>query len=315
MSFFTALSLSLNNLMTKKGRTILTAFAGSIGIIGIALILSLSNGVQEYIKRVEEDTLSSYPLSIQKTTVDTTDMIMSLMGENRDTTNQKEGRVYSNNIMTDMISSLANDMRTNNLRDFKKFLDKNGNNIKDYVSDIKYGYNLNINLYKENYEDKIVQVNPSTVFENLGMEGMGTEYAFGAGEVNSWTELSDNKELLKSQYDLVKGSWPKKYNEVVLVVDENDQVSDYALYSLGLLDQDELKKMFKSIVDGKPIESKRTSYDYDDIVGLKFKLVFNTDYYEKQNGKNVGSSGSDHDLYEKNPFKIRRYKSSRNNSC
>ncbi len=297
MSFMTALSLSFNNLLTKKGRTILTAFAGSIGIIGIALIMSLSNGVQEYIKRVEEDTLSSYPLTIQKTTVDATSMIMSLMGENKDTSHQVAGKVYSNNIMTDMISSAASGMRTNNLKDFKTFLDKNGDNIRDYANEIKYGYNLNINLYKANYDDKIVQVNPSTVFENLGMEGMGTEYAFGAGEVNSWTELSDNRELLKTQYDLVKGKWPTKYNEVVLVIDEDNQVSDYALYSLGLLDQDELKKMFKSIIDGNPIESKQTSYDYDEIIGLKFKLVLNTDYYEKQN--NLWIDKSDDETYMK----------------
>lgn len=285
MSFMTALSLSLNNLLTKKGRTLLTAFAGSIGIIGIALIMSLSNGVQEYIKRVEEDTLSSYPLTIQKTTVDTSSMILTLMGENKDTTNQKEGKIYSNDIMTEMISSLSNEMRTNNLRDFKKYLESDKTDIKDYVSDIKYSYNLNINLYKADYKDKIVKVNPSTVFDNLGLEGMGTEYAFGAGEVNSWTELTDNDELLKSQYDLVAGSWPKNYNEVVLVVDEDNQVSDYALYSLGLLDQDELKDMIRAIMKGEKVEkSKQKVYDYKDIVGLKFKLVLNTDYYEKENG-------------------------------
>ncbi len=285
MSFMTALSLSLNNLLTKKGRTLLTAFAGSIGIIGIALIMSLSNGVQEYIKRVEEDTLSSYPLTIQKTTVDTSSMILTLMGENKDTTNQKEGKIYSNDIMTEMISSLSNEMRTNNLRDFKKYLESDKTDIKDYVSDIKYSYNLNINLYKADYKDKIVKVNPSTVFDNLGLEGMGTEYAFGAGEVNSWTELTDNDELLKSQYDLVAGSWPKNYNEVVLVVDEDNQVSDYALYSLGLLDQDELKDMIRAIMKGEKVEkAKQKVYDYKDIVGLKFKLVLNTDYYEKENG-------------------------------
>ena len=285
MSFMTALSLSLNNLLTKKGRTLLTAFAGSIGIIGIALIMSLSNGVQEYIKRVEEDTLSSYPLTIQKTTVDTSSMILTLMGENKDTTNQKEGKIYSNDIMTEMISSLSNEMRTNNLRDFKKYLESDKTDIKDYVSDIKYSYNLNINLYKADYKDKIVKVNPSTVFDNLGLEGMGTEYAFGAGEVNSWTELTDNDELLKSQYDLVAGSWPKNYNEVVLVVDEDNQVSDYALYSLGLLDQDELKDMIRAIMKGEKVEkAKQKVYDYKDIVGLKFKFVLNTDYYEKENG-------------------------------
>ena len=147
MSFFTALSLSLNNLMTKKGRTILTAFAGSIGIIGIALIMSLSNGVQEYIKRVEEDTLSSYPLTIQKTTIDTTSMMMTLMGENKDTSHYEDNKVYSNNIMTDIISTMASEIKTNDLTEFKKYIESNKSGMKEYVSDIQYIYNLNLNLY------------------------------------------------------------------------------------------------------------------------------------------------------------------------
>ena len=281
MSFLTALSLSLNNLMTKKGRTILTALAGSIGIIGIALIMSLSNGVQEYIKRVEEDTLSSYPLTIQKTSVDTTSMMLTMMGQNREIENKEENKVYSNNIMSDMITSLSNEMRTNNLKDFKSYIENEGKEINDYVSDIKYSYNLNINLYKADYEDKIVQVHPSTVFENLGLDAMGTDMTFNMGEINSWTELTDNRELLESQYDLVAGHWPNAYNEVVLVVDEDDQVSDYALYSLGLLDQDELKSMIRSIMEGKELEkAEQKAYDYNEILGLKYKLVLNTDYYQ-----------------------------------
>ncbi|MBQ7104437.1 MAG: ABC transporter ATP-binding protein/permease [Bacilli bacterium] len=282
MSFFTALSLSLNNLLTKKGRTILTAFAGSIGIIGIALIMSLSNGVQEYIKRVEEDTLSSYPLTIQKTQVDTSSMMLSLMGDNKDTSKYEEGKVYSNNIMTDVISTLASEIKINNLEDFKDYLESDKSGIKEYVSDIKYSYNLNLNLYKSNYKDKIVQVNPSTVLESLSL-GDQTQNMVGLGEMNSWTELTGNEELLKTQYNLVAGNWPKDYNEVVLVVDEDSQVSDYALYSLGLLDQDELKEIMKQIMSGQKIEKlEQKVYDYEDIVGLKFKLVLNTDYYEKQ---------------------------------
>ncbi len=282
MSFFTALSLSLNNLLTKKGRTILTAFAGSIGIIGIALIMSLSNGVQEYIKRVEEDTLSSYPLTIQKTQVDTSSMMLSLMGDNKDTSKYEEGKVYSNNIMTDVISTLASEIKINNLEDFKDYLESDKSGIKEYVSDIKYSYNLNLNLYKSNYKDKIVQVNPSTVLESLSL-GDQTQNMVGLGEMNSWTELTRNEELLKTQYNLVAGNWPKDYNEVVLVVDEDSQVSDYALYSLGLLDQDELKEIMKQIMSGQKIEKlEQKVYDYEDIVGLKFKLVLNTDYYEKQ---------------------------------
>ena len=302
MSFFTALSLSLNNLMTKKGRTLLTAFAGSIGIIGIALIMSLSNGVQEYIKRVEEDTLSSYPLTIQKTTVDTTSMMMTLMGENKDTSHYEDDKVYSNNIMTDIISTMSTEIKTHDLRDFKAYLDSDKSNIRDYASDIKYVYNLNLNLYKADYEDKIVQVNPSTVFDSLSMGNTTTTsmpMSSMMGEVNSWTELTGNEELLKTQYDLVAGSWPKNYNEVVLVVDKDNQVSDYALYSLGLLDQDELKEIIKTIMTGKEVEkNKQSVFEFDDIVGLKFKLVLNTDYYTKQG--NIWVDKSKDEAYMKN---------------
>ena len=299
MSFFTALSLSLNNLMTKKGRTILTAFAGSIGIIGIALIMSLSNGVQEYIKRVEEDTLSSYPLTIQKTTIDTTSMMMTLMGENKDTSHYEDDKVYSNNIMTDIISTMASEIKTNDLTEFKKYIESNKSGMKEYVSDIQYIYNLNLNLYKSDFKDKIVQVNPSTVFDSLSL-GSTTEIPMASmmGEVNSWTELTGNKELLRQQYDLVAGSWPKNYNEVVLVIDKDNQVSDYALYSLGLLDQDELKEMIKKIMTGKKVEKNEQSvYDFDDIVGLKFKLVLNTDYYQKQG--NIWVNKKDDETYMK----------------
>ena len=206
--------------------------------------MSLSNGVQEYIKRVEEDTLSSYPLTIQKTTIDTTSMMMTLMGENKDTSHYEDDKVYSNNIMTDIISTMASEIKTNDLTEFKKYIESNKSGMKDYVSDIQYIYNLNLNLYKSDFEDKIVQVNPSTVFDSLSL-GTTTEMPMTSmmGEVNSWTELTGNKDLLHQQYDLVAGSWPKNYNEVVLVIDKDNQVSDYALYSLGLLDQDELKEI------------------------------------------------------------------------
>jgi len=301
MSFFTALSLSLNNLMTKKGRTILTAFAGSIGIIGIALIMSLSNGVQEYIKRVEEDTLSSYPLTIQKTQVDTSSMMLTLMGDNKDTSKYEEGKIYSNNIMTDVISAFASEIKINNLEEFKDYLESDKSGIKDYVSDIKYSYNLNLNLYKSNYKDEIVKVNPSTVLESLSL-GDESQSMTGMGEVNSWTELTGNEELLKTQYELVAGKWPKKYNEVVLVIDKDNQVSDYALYSLGLLDQDELKEIMKKLMSGEKIEkSEQKVYDYEDIVGLKFKLVLNTDYFKKEGP--IWVDKSEDEEYMKNVLK------------
>ena len=286
MNLKTALTLSLNNLLTKKGRTILTAFAGSIGIIGIALILSLSNGLNEYIDRVEEDTLTSYPLTLDKASVDSNALMTTLMEANQDR-DYEDGKVYSNNIMTDMLSTAASEQKSNDLKSFKEYIESDKTNIKNYVSDIKYIYNLNLNLYKADYSKEIVKVNPSTVFDNLGIgndsSSMFGNVSMGMGEVNSWTELTENDDLLKTQYDLVAGKFPTKYNEVVLVMDQNNQVSDYALYSLGLLDQNELKDSLSKIIAGEKIETKEVfTYTYDEIVGLKYKLVLNTDYYQKQ---------------------------------
>ena len=285
MNLKTALSLSLNNLMTKKGRTILTAFAGSIGIIGIALILSLSSGLNDYIGKVEEDTLSLYPLTLEKTTMDQASLMEALM--EHETNENHEAKVYSNNIMSDVLTSFAGSSTVNDLKSFKEYIESDKSNIQDYVSDIRYSYNLNLNLYKADYEDEIIQVNPSTVFDNLGIgnEMMSQVSMTGMGEVNSFSELPERKDILESQYDLVAGKMPENYNEVVLVMDQNNQVSDYALYSLGLLDQDELKNSLSKIINGETIEKKETyTYDYDEIIGLKYKLLLNTDYYEKQNG-------------------------------
>ena len=283
MNLKTALSLSLNNLLTKKGRTILTAFAGSIGIIGIALILSLSDGLNNYIGRVEEDTLSLYPLTLEKTTMDSATFMTTLMEAAKEKDHDKN-KVYSNNIMSNMLSSMAKEQNINDLKSFKEYIESNKSNINDYVSEIRYTYDLNLNLYKNDLEN-IIQVNPSTVFENLGL-GNEMSQSFnmtGMNEVNSWMELSDKKDVIKNQYEVVAGKMPSKYNEVVLVLDKNNQISDYALYSLGLLDQDELKNSLEKIMKGEEIEAKETiTYEYDEIIGLTYKLVLNTDYYEKE---------------------------------
>ena len=299
MNLKTALTLSLNNLMTKKGRTILTAFAGSVGIIGIALILSLSNGLNLYINKVEEDTLSLYPLMIDKTTVDSASIMTNMMESQKNKANKKD-KVYSNNIMSDMLSSMANGQNVNDLKSFKEYLKSDKTNIKDYVSDIRYKYALDLNIYKSDYQEEIVKVNPSTVFENLGMGNtVNNSMALTMNEVNSWTELTDNKKMLQTQYEVLKGKLPTSYNEVVLVIDKNNEVSDYALYSLGLLDQTELKDNMKKIMSGQKIEEKKQlSYSYDDIIGLKYKLVLNTDYYVKQN--NIWLDKKDDESYMKN---------------
>ncbi|MBO6244625.1 MAG: ABC transporter ATP-binding protein [Clostridia bacterium] len=300
MKFLTALHLSLNNLMTKKGRTLLTSFAGSIGIIGIALILAISTGVQNYIDKVEEDTLSSYPITIEESTIDISSMLESMMGEkDRDRSEYEDSKVYSSDIMNDMVSTLSNKKETNNLEDLKKFLEEGNNKINENSNAIEYSYNLNINLYKENGEGDIIRVNPSTVMDNLGMGEMiearnsssmysmfgGSSSVQFASSTDVWTKLIDNSDLLKSQYDLLAGSWPKNYNEVVLIVDENNEISDYTLYSLGLKDQKELKKMWEKVEKGEFVEEvEQTSYSFDELLNLSYKLILNSDYYSKENG-------------------------------
>ncbi len=291
MSFFTAFNLSLNNLMTKKGRTFLTAFAGSIGIIGIALILAISTGVQNYIDKVEEDTLSSYPVTIEKQTVDMSNMMENMMGEtNQDKSGYEEGRVYSADIMDEMIATLSNKVTNNNLKELKNYLEEENNPIRNYANAVDYSYNLQINLYKENTDDGIIKVNPSTVMDAIGMGEMveaGNNSSMSAVMTNMdvWMELLDNEELLHSQYDLLAGAWPENYNEVVLVVNENNEISDYTLYTLGLKDQGELEKRFNTMQKGESVEEAvQTSYSYDELLGLSFKLILNSDYYAKEKG-------------------------------
>ena len=290
MSFKTAFGLSLNNLMTKKGRTILTAFAGSIGIIGIALILSLSNGINEYITKTEEETLSSYPLTIQKESVDMSAMLETFAGE-QSKNNHNDDKIHSVNIMGDLMTAMTAEVTRNDLKSFKEFLESDKTNIKDYVTDIQYGYNVTMNIYKSD-TDKVVRVNPTTVFDSLGMDmsGMSSVYSTYMSSYDVFYEMLNNDELNKQQYDLVDGHWPEKYNEVVLVVDKNNQISDYTLYSLGILDQDHLREQFTNMVTGKEVKFEEHTYETEDLLGLTFKVVLNTDYYEKEKGVWINKS-------------------------
>ncbi len=290
MKFWTAFRLSMNNLLTKKGRTILTAFAGSIGIIGIALIMSLSNGVQNYINRVEEDTLSSYPITIEESTIDMASMMETMIGEMSEEKSEDK-KIHSKDIMDEMISTLSNKMQNNNLEELKRYIDNGDNNISKNANSIQYNYPLDIHLYSE---DGSVQVNPSTVMNSMGMSSMMeaqnemqsfTGSSLMMSNTNVWEEMLDNEDLLKEQYDVIAGKWPENYNEVVLIVDENSQITDYTLYALGLKSQDELAKKWKAIENGEKVESEEeTTYSYDELLNLKFKLLLNTDYYEKENG-------------------------------
>lgn len=286
MSFLTALSLSLNNLMTKKGRTILTAFAGSIGIIGIALIMSLSNGVQEYIDRVQEDTLSSYPISIEKESVDYSSMMSAMSGSKEEAKHDLD-KIYSTNVMQDMMKTSTSGITKNNLVEFKKYLDNN-EEIKKYTNDIKYGYSINLNIYKSDTSDGVVQVMPATVFKTIDMEQMGMMMG---GE--AWQELSGNNELVKSQYDVLEGALPTNYDEVVLIVDKNNEITDYALYVLGFKSQQELREKLMNAISGKGFDSEELSYNYNEIVGMKFKLMVNGNYYQKENGKWINKANDE----------------------
>lgn len=298
MSMKTALSLSLNNLMTKKGRTILTAFAGSIGIIGIALILSLSNGINSYIAKTEEETLSSYPLTIQKQNVDMASLLSAFSGSKKDNDKAKNDEITSTNIMGDVFTTLSKDTKTNDMKKFMSYVDKN-NDIKKYTSDIKYSYEVQLNLYKDT-SDKIVKVNPTTVYDSIGMgtSNISSAYSSMMSNNNVFTEMLDNESLNKQQYDLVAGKWPKKYNELVLIVDKNNHISDYTLYSIGLLDQDDLKEQFNKMVSGEKVSFEKTSYKISDILNLKFRLVKNSDYFQKENG--MWLDKSDDEEYMKN---------------
>ena len=280
MSFLTAMNLSLNNLMTKKGRTILTAFAGSIGIIGIALILSLSNGVQQYITNVEEETLTSYPLTIQEESVQISDFLESMQPD-PDKEIHDDGKIYSNDVMSGMMSTMAAKVKSNNLKAFKEYIESDKTNIKDYTTAISYSYNLNLQIYKNDTEN-ITQVNPNTVLDELGMSMNEMQSSFVS--TNVFTEMFDSEEMNEQMYDLVAGSWPENYNEVVLVVDENNEISDFTLYALGLKDSSKLSEMYQNIVNGTPFEVEQTSYEIDDLLNLRFKFILNSDYYVKENG-------------------------------
>ena len=285
MSFLTALSLSLNNLMTKKARTFLTSFAGSIGIIGIALILSLSNGVNAYIQKVEEDTLSSYPITIEQAGMDVSRLVKDLMGKNEAPEDREKDKIYSNNIMTEMMTTMVNGISENNLELLKAHIEKTPE-FESNTSEIEYKYSTVMNIYDE----KGNRVNPNTVFTTVFGESAAQSQQYSGmssfSNTEVWTRLFDNSEFLEKQYDVIAGRMPEKYNEIVLAVDKNNQISDYTLYSLGLKDVKELEEMMKKAQNGEKIEpTEEVTYSYDDILNLKFKLLCNTDYFEKsENG-------------------------------
>lgn len=289
MSLFTALSLSFSNLLTKKGRTILTAFAGSIGIIGIALILSLSTGMQEYILSVQQDTLTSFPITIQSETVDLASMQESNPGF-AITNNSVEhdlDKVYQRSFVGETLKMQNVQIQKNNLEKFKEYINsEKGEVIKESTSSILYGYDLNLQFYKQT-DDSYLQVNPSPLLEEEQsdqneMQSM-MQTSFGVSN-SAFTQMMDNDEILEQQYDVLAGEWPKSHNEVVVVLDENNQISDQTLYTLGLKDQDEyiaIKDKVKNSEDVNKEDYKASEFTYDEILAQRFKLVLNSAYFEK----------------------------------
>ncbi len=294
MSFGTALSLSRNNLMTKKGRTFLTSFAGSIGIIGIALILSLSNGVQAYIDNVERSTLSSYPISIQQETVDYTSLIGSMMDVQENAESERDPNlIYTNDISTEMVKTMLSEIQTNNLEEFKSYVESNPDNILDSIREIKYSYSPNLYIYGYDVNDNVIQVNPSTVMTAMmgdqmasQMDQMTQSYGSLMGDAsnayNAWSELLGT-DALKEQYEVLSGKLPESYNEVVLIVNEDNELSDVTLYALGLRDQEEITGMMQSIMAGETfeLETGDLTFTYDDFIGRSFRLLTAPDFYQK----------------------------------
>lgn len=293
MSLWTSLTLSFNNLKTKKGRTFLTAFAGSIGIIGIAAILSLSNGVNEYIKNIEEETLSEYPLQIQSTGFDMSSMLVDNSQDN-----QKQGDVHVSQMLTTMFSTIG----SNDLESLKDYLDSGKTKIKDYTTAVEYTYKIAPQIYSSNTE-KIRQVNPDKSFQSLGIGSTMSSNSMMSASMSTdiFAQMPNNPELYQHQYDIKAGHWPEKYNEVVVVLTNKGNVSDFMLYSLGLRNPEELDKMLYQFSREEEVDTpdNQDSYSYEDILNVKFKLVNASDYYEYDKDYQVWKDKTDNTEYMK----------------
>jgi len=291
MSLLTAFSLSLNNLLTKKGRTILTSFAGSIGIIGIALILSLSTGFQNYIDKIQEDTLTSYPLSITAETADTASMILSMTGRAEETEIEGNKVTESQNI-ADMFETVGK----NDLKSFKKYIEDNSDKVAKMVSLTKYTYAVSPMVYTKNDDDEMIQLNPNDFMATL--MGSSSNLMTTAG-FSIFSELIDNQRMLEDQYELIQGKWPKEYNEVLLILPDRNTVSDLLLYALGLRDLGELEDMIAKIIDGEKVENKNEplEFTYDELMNLELKLLDASSTYKYNEKYNIYESMKDDDEF------------------
>ena len=298
MSFLTSLLLSFNNLRTKKARTILTSFAGSIGIIGIALILSLSNGVNQYIQSIEEETLSEYPLQIQSTGFDITSMMTDTQ-PNQNNEEKDDTKIHVSQMITNMFSKIG----SNDLTSLKKYLDSGKSNIKENTNSIEYTYNVAPQIYSTN-TDLIRQVNPDKSFSSLGLGSSANSNSLMSSMMSTdvFYQMPSNTSLYEDQYDIKAGNWPKNYNECVLVLTKNGNINDFMLYTLGLRDYSELDKMIEQFSKEETVNvpTDIKSYSYKDILGIEFKLVNASDYYQYDSKYNVYKDKTDDENYMKN---------------
>lgn len=293
MSFLTALSLSFRNLNTKKARTILTSFAGSIGIIGIALILSLSSGFQTYITVMEEETLSAYPLQIDKLAMENE---MSVFFSDNSETEEKtefpdDKKVYKKDVLDSIINSYAEGVTVNDMKSFKKYIEDNGNKFDDLINSVQYKYGNQFNVYSSEYDENSNTINNPIDFDSTSEVTHGSVNMM-MGQTAVWSELIDNRKLLESQYDVLEGSWPKDKNEVVIVVDKYNRIDDYVLYSLGLRSIDDYNKSVNAIVSGNKddIPNQASEFTFNELLNKTYKLVLSDDYYQKQNGVWINKS-------------------------
>jgi len=304
MSTSTAFMLSLRNLVTKKGRTILTAFAGSIGIIGIALVIALSNGIENYISKVENDLLLAIPVTVEKEAVNMDSMLSALtdLGTTLTTCDHELDSVYVNNTYTEMINTFISQTKSNNLKAFKKYIEDNRERFDDLCNDIQFKYETPLNIYRTETEKGNIQVNPNTVFTDM-MSQYGSSMSsitdmFSSSATNGWMELVGDNKLLSQQYETVYGRLPENKNEVVLIVDKNNEINEMVMYSLGLKDQSEYMANMMEAMSGSTLENTvLDTYDYETICNMKFRLVLNYQYFVKDETTGLWNDYSSNQLF------------------
>ncbi|MBR0384985.1 MAG: ABC transporter ATP-binding protein, partial [Erysipelotrichaceae bacterium] len=293
MNLLTAFSLSLNNLMTKFGRTLLVSLAGSIGIIGIALIMALSNGVNRYIDEVQKNSLSSYPLTIENSDVDMTSAMMNMMGTAAKAVSE-DGRIVEVPIIADMFNQIG----ANNLSLLKQHIERNWDTVGPLLSTMKYRYNINPQIYSADISEKVIKLSPASLFGRTGSSAMMSSSYSGR---DIFQEMVDNQQLLEEQYEVLAGHWPQKFDELVLIIYDANTISDYLVYSLGLRDPEELRDYFSKVMNGEPVnvDNVPMSFKPEDLLGMEFRLVLAADYYRYDEAHDIWEDMTSDEEYMK----------------